>query len=329
MRIWARDVEALAPNLDEAEPGSFEHRALLALRGLGALYVAGMVLAVFVEPNSTSLLLTLVFNGAAAMLVAVYLLIARGLRHLEGWSIAAARPVLAFVVVEDLSLVVASAVNGHIRLPIASVMAIWALLGPADVRPTPRAGRFAGLVILLAAAMLSVLGLSQPIFGWGGVLDVQQEQLVSKLVVSCAPAEGAAGPSTPPPSIQVDYDWWWTKHTPVPSGLDIVVIGWSGTDAQGRPLYLLGPLGPASEGVYQGRRTDPSLEMANAIASTTKGSWQWGIELGEQQLRPGHIALELGQAREDLRGASSLVVTASYVHLGLWHAEAVPVTCGF
>jgi len=328
MRSWARDVEALAPVVEEAEPGTFEHQAMLALRGLAAIYIAGMVLALFPEPHPTSLLLALAFNVAAGLLAIVYLLIARGLRHLRRWAIAAARPVLVLVVVEDLALLVAALASGQLRLPIASAIAIWALFGPADVRPIPRPGMFAGLVLLLTGPLLGVLVAARPVFGWGGVLDVHEGDLATSLVVSCGQPDAAAA-GGPPPSLHVTYDWSWRKGTPIPSGLDIVVIGWTGADAQGRALYLLGPIGPSSPGVYQGRRSYPSIEMANAIAASSKGSWQWGVELREQELLPGHIEVELNRAREDQPGAVSERIQVSYVHLGLWHADTAPVICEF
>jgi len=328
VRSWARDVEALAPVLEEPEPGFFEHRAVLAMRALAALYLAGIVLAFFARPGANSLLLTLAFNCAALLLVIVYLLVERGLRHLSRWAVAAARPVLVLVVVEDLAVVLSSLANGTVRLPIASVIAVWALLGPAGVVPIPRPGVFAGLVVGFAAPMLSVLVFAQQVFGWGGALDVQQSDLVPTLSVACgSPGDPVA--AGPPQSLTIRYDWAWTKGTPIPSGLDIVVIGWSGADAQGRPLYLLGPLGPTSTGVYQGRRRAPSIEMANGIASSTRGSWQWGVELGEQQAGPGHIELQLVRSREDQPGAMSEQIQVSYVHLGLWHVETAPVICEF
>lgn len=323
MRSLARDTEPLAPVAEEAEPGFFEHRAMLAFRALAAIYLAGIVLAFFPEPNTVSLLLTVTFNGAAFVLAIVYLLIARSLRVLARWAVSVARPVLILIVIEDLAVLAAAVMEARIRLPIATVIAGWALLGRAGVRPIPMPRVFAGLVIALAAPMLAVLVFSRPVFGWGGVLDVQASNLVPKLSVSCAPGGSGtgAGAGLPPPRVRITYEWQWTKRTPMPSGLDVVVVGWTGDDAQGRPLYFLGPTLPTGTGIYDGRRAYPSIEMGNAMAALSKGSWQWGIELGEQGLAPGRIDVDIDLPREPTPGSEPLRLLVSYVHLGLWHVD--------
>lgn len=328
MRSWARDTEQLAPVAEEADPGFFEHRAMLAFRALAAIYLAGIVLALFPEPNPVSLLLILGFNGAAFILALVYLLIARSLRTLQPWAVSVARPVLVLIVLEDLAVLAAAVMEGRIRVPVATVIAGWALLGPAGVRPIPLPKVFAGVVLALAAPMLAILVFSRPVFGWGGALDVQPSDLVPKVLVSCAPAEAgsSAAAGEPPARIHVTYEWWWTKRTPVPNGFDVVVVGWTGDDAQGRPLYLLGPTLPTDTGVYDGRRAYPSLEMGNAMAAASDASWQWGIELDEQGLAPGTIELDLDRPREPTPGSDPLRILVSYVHLGVWHVDTA-ATC--
>jgi hypothetical protein len=176
--------------------------------------------------------------------------------------------------------------------------------------------------------MLAILVFSHQVFGWGGLLDVQQSNLAASLTVTCGPAGGNPGTlaGDPPERLHLTYDWSWTKGSPIPSGFDVVVIGWTGDDAQGRPLYLLGPTLPTGTGVYDGRRAYPSLEMGNAMAAASRGSWQWGIELDEQGLRPGRIEVDLDRPREPAPGSEPLRILVSYVHLGLWHSE-VAATC--
>jgi hypothetical protein len=326
---WARDTEELAPIIQEADPGLFEHRAMLAFRALAAIYLAGIVLAFFPEPRTVSLLLILTFNGAAFLLAMAYLLIARSLRVLQPWAVAVARPVLVLVLVEDLVSIAMSIVEGRLRgLPVATALAGWALLGAPGVKPIPWPKLLSGLALLLVAPLLATLVFTKQVFGWGGALDVRPSDLTSVVVASCgAPGDNAGtAAGEPPASIRLTYDWSWTKGSPVPSGLDIVVIGWTGDDAAGRPLYLLGPSIPTGRGIHDGRRLYPSLEMGNAIAAASRGSWQWGIELGEQGLRPGRIEVELERAREAAPGSEPLRIMASYVHLGLWH-EDVSLTC--
>ena len=329
MRSWARDTEALAPPVEEADPGFFEHRAMLALRAIAVIYIAGVILAMFPEADTTSLLLIVTFNLAAVVLAVLYLVIARDLRRLRAWAIAAARPILVLAIVEDLAGFVLSFAEGRIRgLPVAAVIAAWALFGPAGVRPIPWLKPLSTLALLLAVPMLATLVFARQAFGWGGALDVQATDLMANVVATCGPAGGNAGttPGEPPERIHVTYEWAWKKGTPLPSGLDIVVIGWTGDDAQGRPLYLLGPSLPTPPGIYDARRRFPSIEMANAVAAGSKGSWQWGIELDEQSLRPGTIEANLDRAREAAPGAQPLRIMVSYVHLGIWHVDT-PVTC--
>ena len=326
---WARDTEQLAEIVKEAEPGFFEHRAMLSFRALAAIYLFGIVLAFFHEPGTLSLLLIVGYNGAAFILALAYVGIARGLRLLQPWAVAVARPVLALVVLEDVAVFVGGIVEGHIRgLPVATVVAGWALLGPAGVRPIPRPKLLSVVAFLLAAPLLAALVFARPVFDWGGVLDVHEGDIASVLVASCAgPGDNPnTPPGEPPAKVHVTYDWTWHKGAPVASGLDIVVIGWTGNDAQGRPLYLLGPSVPTERGIYDGRRRFPSLEMGNTMAAQSRGSWQWGIELDEHGVTPGRIEVDLERARDAAPGAEPLRILVSYVHLGQWHAD-VPLTC--
>lgn len=326
---WARDTEELAPDLEEADPGLFEHRAMVAFRALAAIYLGGIILALFPEPRTVSLLLILAFNGAALILALLYLLIARGLHTLQRWAVSIARPVLIMVIVEDLASIAGGLMEARLRgLPVATVLAGWALLGPAGVRPVPWPRVFGGTVLALVAPMLAALVFTHQVFGWGGALDVRPSDITPSVVASCGPPGGNPGvaPGDPPDQIHVTYDWSWKKSSPVPSGLDIVVIGWTGEDAQGRPLYLFGRGGQTGPGIHDGRRAYPSLEMGNAIAAESGGSRQWGIELDEQGLKPGRIEVDLDRAREVSPGSEPLRLMISYVHLGLWRVD-VALTC--
>lgn len=329
VRGWARDTEELAPVVEEADPGFFEHRAMLAFRALAVIHVAGIVLALFHEPHVISLMQIIAFNVAALVLAILYVLVARGVRVLRPWAVAAARPLLVMVIVEDVAGFILSLADGRIKgLPIGAAIALWALLGPTGVRPIPWPRALSAVVIALAVPALATLVFATQIFGWDGALEVHQPDLAASVVASCGPAGGNAGAAAgqPPPRIHITYDWSWRKRIPVASGLDILVVGWSGSDAQGRPLYLLGPSLPTQPGVYGGRRAYPSLAMANAVAAASQGSWQWGIVLDEQQHRPGRIELDLDRIREPAPGSEPLRIMASYVHLGLWHADT-PLIC--
>lgn len=322
---WAGDTETLAEVVKEADPGFFEHRAMLAFRAIAAIYLFGIVLAFFHEPGTLSLLLIVGYNGAAFLLAIAYLVIARGLRVLHPWAVAVARPVLALIVVQDAAAFVLGVVEGHIRgLPVAAVIAGWALLGPAGVLPIPRPRLLSVLAFMLALPLLVTLAFARSLFDWGGALDVKPTDLSAQVVASCAPA--GTSPTGPPARLHVTYDWAWSRSSPVASGLDIVVIGWSGDDVEGRPIYFLGPTLPTGPGIYDGRRRFPSLEMGNAVAAQSRASWQWGVELDEHGFAPGRIEVDLDRARNPVPGPRPLQIVVSYVHLGQWHAETT-VTC--
>jgi hypothetical protein len=329
VHTWARDTETLAEIVREAEPGFVEHRAMLAFRAIAAIYGFGIVLAFFHEPGTLSLLLILAYNGAAFLLALTFLVLARGLRLVQPWAVAIARPVLVLIVLQDAAAFVGGLIEGHVRgLPVNAVIAGWALLGPAGVRPIPRPKTLSVLAFVLVVPLVGTLAFARPVFDWGGALDVQQRDIATQVVASCGPAGGNPGtkPGDPTPKVHVTYDWAWKKGAPVPSGLDIVVIGWTGNDAQGRPLYLLGPSLPTEPGIYDGRHAFPSLEMGNAVAAASRASWQWGVELDEHGITPGRIEVDLERTREPAPGSEPLRILVSYVHLGVWHADT-SVTC--
>ena len=136
----------------------------------------------------------------------------------------------------------------------------------------------------LSAVML----FSQRLFDWGGVLDVKEPDLRTSMTVDC----GTAAPDgTVPEVITITYDWTWTSSSPLPDGLDAFVVGWTGDDGEGRPLYLLGVTPDTEPGVYSGRRGHPSRDMTDEAAEESRGWWHWGIELAERGYAPGHVVV--------------------------------------
>ena len=160
------------------------------------------------------------------------------------------------------------------------------------------------------------------LFGWGGVLDAHEPDLTASLSVDC-------GVGQPQPAITLTYAWSWRSPGPMPSGIDVVVIGWDGTDGEGRPLYILDKVRESGTGVFPGLAGYPSTEMADQIGAETKGSFRWGIKLVEQQYAASRIVADLRITREAPPSPGPLTVTASYVHLGLWRHDAATVTCSW
>ena len=314
----SRSVEVVPPS-----PGSLEARASLTLKVLAGIAAVGLALAALPGGAPAASLYTATSIMASAAMTVLYIAEAVGLDRQRPWALAAVRPMLVVVTLIGLTWMADALARGTFRVPFEAALAIWAWLGPADDREMPSlGGRSAGLVggtIALAAVVLA----GPLVFGWGGALDVRAADLHGSVGATCSLA-GAELPGT----LTVTYDWSWSAGSPFPSGLDIVVIGWTGADSLGRPLYLLDTTPTPSTGVHPGRTGPPSFDMAQSIAAESAGSWRWGVELSEQQLRPGRIELHLLRAREAPPGPRALTIKATYIHVGLWRSDA-EATCSW
>jgi hypothetical protein len=311
----------------EMEPlrsGSLEARASTALKILAAINVAGMVFALFPPPLPQSFLRELTFNVAAGALAALEIIVARALDRRRPWAVAIVRPLLVVLIAAGVGAMLVGAQAGVIRLPFEAAIAIWPLLGPRDTTLAGRTDRRGALVVSGALLLVVAMLARQPLFGWGGLLDARQSDLTTSMKADCGPADAGL-----PPAITVTYDWSWARRSPLPSGLDIVVLGWTGTDADGHQLYYYDTTPPTGPGIYSGRRAYPSIDMATQVSKASPASWSWGVELGEQGMQPGRIELQMRRAREAPPNPEPMVFTASYVHLGLWHSDPVSVTCSW
>jgi hypothetical protein len=310
---------------DEIEPlrrGSLEAQASIALKALAVINVAGIILAMFPPPLPASLLQALVFNAAAALLAAIEIVVARAVDRRRPWAVAVARPMLVVLIAEGIGAMLVGYNAGIIRLPFESAIAIWALVARPDSELVRRFDRLSGSLVTAAVLAIATMLVVQPVFGWGGVLDVRKADIRTSISADCSAAGGDL-----PATIRVTFDWSWVRTSPLPNGLDIIVIGWSGKDAAGRVLYLFDKDPKPGQGIYSARREYPSIDMATLVAKESPASWTWGVELGEQGLRPGRIELMLARARDAPPGPQPLSITASYVHLGLWRSDPVSVTC--
>jgi hypothetical protein len=172
--------------------------------------------------------------------------------------------------------------------------------------------------------MFLLMLFAEPLGGWGGALDVHQPDLQAALQVDC----GTPG-SGPPGTITIRYSWSWTSATVLPSGTDIAVLGWTGIDGDGHPLYVVKDFPDEANGIHPGLAGFSNTDMADSIASETGGSFRWAIPLGVQQLRPGQVEMTLRLAHDAPPGPQPLVVSATYVHEGLWRADAPHITCSW
>lgn len=304
--------------------GSLEARASLALKGLAAIYVAGAVFALIPDPLPGPNLLAVTFNFAAVALAALYLVLARAIDGGRPWAIAAIRPTLLLVGVAGVASIVVALGAGTQRVPYDILVAIWAWRGEPNVRPSPRPERRDVLAIGGVTVLLAAMLLAEPLTGWGGVTDVHAPDLEAVIHADCGAPTGGA-----PASITVSYDWSWKSTTLLPSGGDIVVIGWTGANAEGRPLFVIGETPLPGRGVYIGREGYPSTTMAAQVANESPGAFRWTIDLSEQQLRPGHIDVQLMRTLAAAPDHGSETISATYVHLGVWRHDAAKVTCSW
>jgi len=316
----ALDRAALAT--EGPSSGSMEGRASLALKILATLNLAGVLIAFFPGTTPVAALLVVLFNVAAAGLAVLYVVESIGLDRNRDWAIAALRPLLVLVIVAGVYGFISSIVSGRIRLPFDVVLATWALLGPRDGKGSTKQSPRSVAVIGTSVPLLAMLVFALPLGGWGGQLDVHEADLQPQLAVDC----GAPG-SGPPATISLRYDWSWRSSGLLPSGTDIVVIGWNGADRDGHPLYTIGDIPDDAPGIFPGLAGYPSTVMADAIAHETAASFRWAIQLDQQRLQPSTIVLGLRRAREAPSGPQPLEITASYIHSGLWRHDVTPITC--
>ncbi len=314
-------IRRAALEIEGPRDGSLEARAALVFRALTVINAAGVVLALFPPIIPVSTLHTLGFNAGAAALAALYWLVSKGLDRKEPWAVAAVRPLLILVAIAGVYSMLVAFGEGKIRIPFEIVLAGWALIGPADASPLPRIAGRGIAALLIAVALLATQAFGERVFGWGGALDVGETDLSADLSVSCGEAR-----SDPPPMIPLAYEWSWDRTSPFPSGADMLVIGWSGSDSQGRPLYVVGRIPENTVGIQAGRVGYPSEAMGKAAAGESEANYRWAIDLDRQQLAPGRIELELRFARDQVPDAGSLELKASYIHLGAWR-HVTTVTC--
>lgn len=312
--------------LEGPDQGSLEARASLALKIIAALNGFGVILAFFPPPVPPARLVTISFNLASALLVVLMLVEARGLDRLRPWAVAAVRPLLVLVALAGAYVFAVTVLAGRIRVPFDAALAVWALLGGPHVSPRPRLD-FRGFAVLGAAVVLSAgMLFSRPLFDWGGAVDVRPADLHSSMSVDCGtPSSDGNVPDT----ITITYDWSWTSSSPLPDGLDAIVVGWDGDDREGRPLYLVGVTPDTVPGVYSGRRGYPSLEMTAEAAHESRGWWHWGVELVERGYAPGQLVVDLRRAQASVSDPEPLTIRASYIHLGVWRQDVEPVTCSW
>ena len=321
-----QSADVVRPAIETEGPrsGSLEARTSLALKILAAVGVFGVALAMFPGTIPVSTLRTAMVNGAAAALVALYVAVAVGLDRGRPWAVAAARPLLVVIAVSGFYAALVAFGEGRIRIPFDVGLAIWAWLGAPDAKPIASQGRRSVSCVGAAVALVAAMSFGQQLFGWGGLLDVHEPDLRASIAADC----GAPG-AGPPETITLAYDWAWSSGSPLPSGTDIVVVGWTGADAEGHPLYVVADVPESGPGISPGFGGYPSAQMAGQVAQESTGSFRWAIDLSVRAFKPGRIVLQLMRAREIPPGPNPLTITATYIHLGAWRHDAPRVICSW
>jgi hypothetical protein len=320
-------VTSVRPAIERDPPdlSSLEGRTSLGLTVLAALNGSAVLLGLVSTSTPTPQLWRFSFSLASGLLIVIFLIESRGLRRWRPWAVALARPLLIVLIVAGGYQLVATALHGHLRIPFDIAIAVWALRGGLETTPRPElrgpsVGALAGAVVLSA-----VMAFAEPLFEWGGALDVREPDLHTTMAVDCGKADAAGVPAV----ITITYDWSWTNSSPLPDGLDAIVLGWEGDDSVGRPLYLIGPTPQTIEGVYPGRFGAPSQAMEQAIRAESRGAWHWGIELGERGFEPGHLVATLERTRAAQPGSQPVRIKATYIHLGVFRQDVPTVTCSW
>lgn len=313
-------VDRRDPDLLKPPSGSLEARASLALKFVAFMAIGGVVLAQFPGTVPVATLFASMYSAAGLALSVICAAVAFGIDRQRPWAVATVRPILAILMVAGVGFTIEGATQGHTRLPFEAAVAAWAWFGPRAWRLTPGFGPVPAVLVLATSVLVGSMLFGRQLFGWGGVLDAHEPDLAAALSVDC----GSGGL---PPRITLTYEWTWRSPSLMPSGIDVVVIGWNGNDAAGRPLYLLDDLLESGSGVFPGMADYPSLEMADQVGRETRGSFRWGIRLADQQYHPGRIVAELRLAREAAPSPEPLIVSATYIHLGIWRHDTATVAC--
>jgi hypothetical protein len=300
---------------ESPDRGSVEARAALVLKIMAVIGLCGVILALIPDSFPNSALLTAVFNLATSLISILYFLEARGIDRGRPWALAAARPILVVLGAWGAYAAVAGFSQGTVRVPFELAFAVWAFLGDRSTLPTPRpVARSFGL-IAAAVPLIGTMAFGHLVFGWGGLLDPDEEDLVASLQVDCG--DPSAGP---PAEIPVAFDWSWASRAPLPNEVDTLVIGWSGDNAAGEPLYFYGR-GPTTDpSIRSGQRGELGRSMVEEAYAESSAGFQWAIDLSRRDYEPGQITLTLRRGSEPT-GTPSLTVRASYVHLGIWRSE--------
>jgi hypothetical protein len=301
---------------------SAEGRASIAFKLLAAFVAVILVATGGSTPDTDFPLLRWATIAYALAIIAVDLIAAIGLDIGARWALAAMRPILWLQLIAGGIGSITTLSHGSVPIPFDLVLLIWALRGPAGDRPTPpldlRAGALIGTMLVLVANGTWL----RPLFGAGGAFDAAEGDLLSAITVQCGPAGGGS-----PETVIVTYHWSWVRTGPPTGGSDVAIITWDGQDDADSQLYILGDAPDSGAGVSAGSETGVATGDANVFARSHYGSWQWGVDLGQQRYGPGQITVILRRAAGHSATGVLLTVEGAYAHSGAWRSTPALTSC--
>jgi hypothetical protein len=240
-----------------------------------------------------------VLLGMVAMAAAAF-----GLATGRRWAVAATTPMLLLLVFAGTFELVWALTHGSITVPIGGVLALWALRAPlqarseADGPPGRRLGVPGALAVGATAMSVAWPIASAFLLGAGGPFLVGREDLLPSLNVTCDSSPGRA-----PTSIQVAYDWRWSRAEPWAAGDDTVTIEAATQRDDGLGGYVLESDATMSAGIWQS-----NITIGNVSGIT------FGIDLAAARFEPGSVRLGFLPPGDLPTGHGSVEVRATYLH---------------
>ena len=295
----------------------FERRAALALK---AVAVFGAVVGIVLIANGSSPRPVPLFLATVLAYCTTAWFAATGIDAGRTWALGAAPILLAAMLVTGVIDFLLAAQQNVLRIPLAAVVAIWALAAPRSApRLVGRDRRVAGAVVGLFTAASLVLTVGPVLAGPSGPFAAAESDLTLSIDVSCGPA------GTYPVTVPVTVRWSWTRGEPFPSGTDAVAIAWySGAEDGTKELLTVQPDFQTTPGVWSGGGEASSADAQRFVAANG-GGLMFGVDLAEQRYRPGSVSITLERSSPTVVEHGALDVRALYSHLGRWRVTSRPM----
>lgn len=281
-------------------------------RGAAALSIAGLLVLLFLSVTAWSLSIVPPIARHLAVvtplvLAILHIAVAFGLAAELHWARRAVTPLLVLAVISGVVQVIAGVVRGSLEIPIAGLLALWALRAPAAAALPARGIPLAAWAVVGLAGLLTASPLLRPlILAPGGPLLTQASDL--ELAVSWSPGcvdtttdttEVPTGIS--PEIVDVTVDWRWKRAEPLREGMDTLTLEW-GTIAALEDY-----------GYYQ--RLDDHLPPGIDLADASFTERRYTIDLAVRGFEPGSVTVRLYRPHQGAAPpGGSIELYVSYAH---------------